>query len=175
MATYLIRCVEVGREIQAQRGKLRRDLAAVIGERLPGALIEVEAGRVVVESERDAAAILAALPGVISVSPCVRVARDQVEHAMVELARQRLSAGDRFAVRVRRGNAARTRSLDLARKLGDAVAQATGARIDLTQPDVELWVELRGDDAFVFDRVIAGVDQTGPTVPRAAGEPRFLA
>jgi len=179
MATYLVRCAEIGRELQVRRGKQRRDLAAVIGARLPGATITLAPGRLVVDAAPDQAAVLAALPGVISVSPCQRVARGALATAVVEAARRRLGPGASFAVRVRRagesrGTAAGERTPELARALGAAVAVATGARIDLTRPDVELGVELRGDDAFVFDRVIAGVDRTGPPAPRAAGEPRFL-
>lgn len=191
MATYLIRCVEVGREMQSSRGKLRRDLAAVIAERVPGASIDMAPGRLVVETASEIAEVLAALPGVTSVSPCERVAYRDLETAIVELARRRLGQGESFAVRVRRrdepigrrmpevarhrGPPIRERSPDIARRLGHAIAAATAARIDLAHPDVELGVEVRGDEAFLFDRVIAGVDHTGPAVPRAAGEPRFVA
>ncbi len=37
MATYLVRCAEIGREQQVRYGKLRRDLAAVIAERIADA------------------------------------------------------------------------------------------------------------------------------------------
>jgi len=172
MATYLVRCAEIGHE--QRHGKLRRDLAAVIAERLPGAAIELAPGRLIVEARPGAAAVLAAQPGVISVSPCLRVGRDDLPDAVVALARKSLHADASFAVRVRRRGARDVRSPDLARRLGDAVGAATGARIDLVHPDVAIGVELRDDDAFVFDRVIEGVDRTGPAAPRADGEPRFV-
>jgi len=75
----------------------------------------------------------------------------------------------------RSGLIAGERTPDLARQLGDAVAVATGARVDLTHPDVVIGVELRGDEAFVFDRVIDGIDRAGPPSPCAPGEPRFVA
>ena len=37
-----------------------------------------------------------------------------------------------------------------------------------------LGVELRDDDAFVFNRVMDRVNRTGPPVPRGPGEPRFV-
>jgi uncharacterized protein with PIN domain/tRNA(Ser,Leu) C12 N-acetylase TAN1 len=183
MATYLIRFVEIGREQQAERGKQRRDLAAVVRERIPAASVAQAPGRLVVDTPSgvpDVADMLAAMPGVNSVSPCVRVSRAALETAIVELARKRLAPGASVAVRVRRrgeqtGPSAGERSIDLARRLGELVSRATGARIDLTQPDLELGVELRDDEAFVFDRIIDGIDRTGPQAPRAAGEPRFLA
>jgi len=182
MATYLVRCIEVGREMQARHGKQRRDLASVIAQRLGDAAIVHAPGRLVIDSDApDAAAVLAALPGVTTFSPCVRVAQDQLEAAVVSLARRRLDATSSFAVRVRRGGEERVgelaseRSPDIARHLGDAVAVATGARVDLTQPDVDIGIELRGDEAFVFDDVIVGVDRAGPPTHAADDEPRFVA
>lgn len=185
MATYLIRCVEVGREIQSSRGKVRRDLARVIHERFPDASIATAPGRLFVDANSDVADLLAALPGVSSVSPCQRVSTyEQLLAAVLDAAtRRRLGPDTSFAIRVRRRDGGQPRgtaitrgerSLDLARQLGDAVAAATGAPIDLARPDVELGIELSGDEAFVFDRVIHGIDRTGPPAARADGEPRFL-
>jgi uncharacterized protein len=181
VATYLIRCAETGREQQARLGKLRNDLARVIAERLPGARIETAPGRVVVEAGEDAEDVLAALPGVSSVSPSTRVPFDELERAIVELAREhRAATGTTFAIRIRRGGeqagaSARERRPDIARRLADAITAATGARVDLTRPDLEIGIELRGDDAFVFDRIVHGIDRIGPTAPPSAGEPRFVA
>jgi uncharacterized protein with PIN domain/tRNA(Ser,Leu) C12 N-acetylase TAN1 len=181
VATYLIRCAETGREQQARLGKLRNDLARVIAERLPGARIETAPGRVVVEAGEAAEDVLAALPGVSSVSPCTRVPFDELERAVVELARNhRAAASTTLAIRIRRGGekagaSARERRPDLARRLAAAITAATGARIDLTRPDLEIGIELRGDDAFVFDRIVHGIDRIGPTTPPAAGQPRFVA
>jgi uncharacterized protein len=181
VATYLIRCAETGREQQARLGKLRNDLARVIAEQLPGARIETAPGRVIVEAGEAALDGLAALPGVSSVSPSARVPFDELERAIVELARKhRASASTTIAIRVRRGGekagaSARERRPDLARRLANAITAATGARIDLTRPDLDIGIELRGDDAFVFDRIVHGIDRIGPTTPPAAGELRFVA
>ena len=181
METYLIRCAEIGRELQVRHGKLRRDLASVVGDRLPDASVELAPGRLIVQSDRpNAAEVLASLPGVGSVSPCRRVGFADLVKTVVEMARALIEPGASFAIRVRRGGerggaAANERTPDIARRLADAIAHATGARSDLTRPDVEIGVDLRGDEAFVFDRVIHGVDRTGPTVPRADGEARFVA
>jgi len=181
VATYLIRCAETGREQQARLGKLRNDLARVIAERLPGARIETAPGRVVVEAGEDVEDVLAALPGVGSVSPCTRVPFDDLERAAVELAREHgAGTSTKLAIRIRRGGertgaSARERRPDLVRRLAEAITAATGACIDLTRPDLEIGIELRGDDAFLFEHSVHGIDRMGPMTPPAAGEPRFVA
>lgn len=181
VATYLIRCAETGREQQARLGKLRNDLARVIAERLPDARIETAPGRVVVEAGEAVEDLLAALPGVSSVSHCTRVPFDELERVIVELARNhRVGPSTSIAIRIRRGGvkagaSARERRADLVRRLAHAITAATGACIDLTRPDLEIGIELRGDDAFVFDRIVHGIDRIGPTTPPAAGAPRFVA
>ena len=109
-----------------------------------------------------------------SVAPCEKVTRGEVEATVVALARRR--SPPTFAVRVKRDRRDTTeRSLDLARSLADAIAAATGARVDLDEPDVAFGVELRGDTAYVFDTVIPGVERAGPPVPPAPGVPCFVA
>jgi uncharacterized protein with PIN domain len=182
VTTYLLRCVEIGREQQARHGKLRRDLAGVIRTRWPGVSIDLAPGRLLLEAPADLAGELAALPGVLSVSPCVQVPRREVVARAVEVAREiaRPAADSHdhrtFAVRVRRDRRVHgERSVDIAGAIAEAITAATGARVDLDHPDIIIGVELRGDTALVFDRVIPGVDRSGPPAPRIPGEPRFVA
>ncbi len=172
MATYLLRCAAIGHE--QRHGKQRNDLARVIAERIPGASVELAPGRLFIDADPGAAGVLAALPGVLTVSPCRRVPRAQLADAAVALARETLTAHRSFAVRVRRRDAMPERSPETARTLADAIGRATGARADLTDPDVTIGVELRDGEAYVYDQVIHGVDRTGPAAPRAPGDPRFL-
>ena len=178
MATYLIRCVEVGREQQARHCKLRRDLAHVIAERWPTAAIEATPGRLIVDVPDALAADLAALPGVLSVAPCTRTTRAELVATLVAFARTRLGPTTPFALRVRRDRRlapAGERTPDLARRLADAIAHATGAPTDLDHPAVTIGVELRGDTCFVFADEVPGIDRTGPPAPRPPGAPRFVA
>lgn len=178
MATYLIRCAETGREQQARLGKLRKDLAAVIREQLPDATIETAPGRVFVTTVDAAETSLAALPGVATVSPCMRVAFAELEPTVLELARK-LRPDMTFAVRVRRGGgrtgaSAHEPTPTIARRLANAIVAQTGACTDLDAPDALIGIELRGDDAFVYETIIDGIDRAGPMTPPASGEPRFV-
>jgi uncharacterized protein with PIN domain len=173
---YLLRFAESGRDGQPGRQGLRRDLVEVIERELPGARARViGSGRIAVECDGDAAGTLAGMPGVTSFSPCRRVALGDVERAAVELARERLPAGGRFAVRVKRVGQHAFRSRELAAALGHAIGQALpGARVDLAAPDLTVGVEVRGGDCFLYADAVAGADRRpGPAAP--AGEPRFLA
>jgi thiamine biosynthesis protein ThiI len=83
------------------------------------------------------------LPGVSVVQPALRVERDATvaADAAVELLRDR--PGHTFAVRARRRDKRfPLRSIELARLLGDAVRVRLGLEVDLSQPDLELFVEV---------------------------------
>jgi tRNA uracil 4-sulfurtransferase len=83
------------------------------------------------------------LPGVSVVQPALRVERDATvaADAAVELLRNR--PGRTFAVRARRRDKRfPLRSIELARLLGDAVRVRLGLEVDLSNPDLELFVEV---------------------------------
>jgi thiamine biosynthesis protein ThiI len=97
--------------------------------------------------------------GVTSVSVAHEVAteRDALRKRLLELASPRLGAGASFAVRARRTGSHPFTSQELARDLGSDVLEAfadRGLRVDLTAPDVELFVEVRGPRTYLyFDRL----------------------
>jgi thiamine biosynthesis protein ThiI len=84
-----------------------------------------------------------ALPGVSVVQPALRCERDATAaaDAAVELLRER--PGRTFAVRARRRDKRfALRSIELARLIGDAVRLRLGLDVDLSNPDLELFVEV---------------------------------
>ena len=84
-----------------------------------------------------------ALPGVSVVQPGLRCERDPTAavDAAVELLRDR--PGRTFAVRARRRDKRfALRSIELARLIGDAVRVRLGLEVDLSNPDLELFVEV---------------------------------
>lgn len=155
---------------------MRRDLAAVIATALPGARIETAGGRLIVESERDAGAVLADLPGAASFSPCRRVRRDQLVAAALAESAEALPERGSFCVRVKRVGARSSGARALAAELGRAIAAARpDLTVDLRCPDAVIGVEEREGDFFVFHRTIPGLDRRPAAAPAASGEPRFLA
>ena len=98
--------------------------------------------------------------GVTSVSVVDEVPSDraQIRDRLLELAEPRLVAGVSFAVRARRtGGQHPFTSQELARDLGSDVLERfpdRGLRVDLEDPGVELFVEVRGPRTYLsFDRV----------------------
>jgi thiamine biosynthesis protein ThiI len=114
-------------------------------------------GRIFVHtSDPSASAIISRVFGVVSASPAETVASDlkDISRAAVELAGQRKPAS--FAIRPRRSGVSFT-SEQIGRTVGDAVRIATGAAVDLDEPEMEIFVEARKDRAFIFTEVVKGV------------------
>ena len=97
--------------------------------------------------------------GVTSVSLVheVPTEREPLRTRLLELAGPRLVPGASFAVRARRTGSHPFTSQELARDLGSDVLEAFPDRhlhVDLTAPDVELFVEVRGPRTYLyFDRL----------------------
>jgi tRNA uracil 4-sulfurtransferase len=91
-----------------------------------------------------------ALPGVSVVQPALRCGRDPTAavEAAVELLRGR--PGRTFAVRARRRDKSfALRSIELARLIGEAVRVRLGLEVDLSAPDLELFVEVDSKELLV--------------------------
>jgi adenylyl- and sulfurtransferase ThiI len=65
-----------------------------------------------------------------------------------------------FAVRVRREGNHSFSSMDIARDLGEKIlsSQLEGLRVDLDNPDREIFLDIRGSLAFIFSTILRGID-----------------
>jgi thiamine biosynthesis protein ThiI len=61
-----------------------------------------------------------------------------------------------FAIRATRAGTHPFTSQDVAVRVGSDVAKTTNARVDLTHPDIEIFIEVRNKKAFVFTEKISG-------------------
>jgi tRNA uracil 4-sulfurtransferase len=111
----------------------------------------------VADAERGAR-LLQRVFGVTSVSVVheVPTERARLRSTLLELAGPRLPPGSSFAVRARRTGTHPFTSQELARDLGSDVLEAfpdRHLRVDLSRPEVELFVEVRGPRTYLyFDR-----------------------
>jgi thiamine biosynthesis protein ThiI len=165
----LVGYAEVGTKSSEVRTKMAGRLAANARAALSaagvGADVDRRWSRLVVETDRpdEAAATLATLPGVAWARPCVveRAELDAVVTALRRLAETRHHGSDEsFAVESRRvgpSSAHDFSSRDVDVEGGRVVQRATGASVDLDDPERTYYVEVRGDEAF-----LAAVEYEGP-------------
>jgi len=116
-----------------------------------------EWGRLYVYAERDAVEALRRVFGVRSLSPALEVEYSGLEDLLVKAEKYFADkvAGRVFAVRARRSWAEGFTSLDVERLLGARLAgYARG--VDLEEPEVTAYVEVRGRRAYFYTEVIPG-------------------
>jgi len=156
----IVRYGEIGLKSQQTRRVMERRLVENLKKALDGKVVRRGHGRIFVESDSmEDARRIARVFGVVSTSIAVKTssAMEELLKTGVEFAVKRLDRGKTFAVRARRKGSHPYKSTDVAVRLGAAIAQATGAKVDLENPDVTIHVEVRDRDAYIFDEVIAGV------------------
>ncbi|HZA20694.1 MAG TPA: tRNA uracil 4-sulfurtransferase ThiI [Actinomycetota bacterium] len=91
--------------------------------------------------------------GVAYVGAGVRVPLDLDAITGVALDLMEAAPFESFAVRARRTYSSfATRSQDINIAVGQAIKDATGARVDLTHPEATAWIELFGNDGIVYRR-----------------------
>lgn len=153
-------------ELAIKRGSTRRKMEELLIRAIREATSECgtsttrrEPGRIFIYSENDecVAARAARVFGVVSASP----AHETTFNSLEELAKWAAGlwakevAGRKFAVRVHRVGVHNFTSRDVAARVGALLAEA-GGKVDLESPDVELYIEVRGNRAYAFDKEYRG-------------------
>ncbi|UCE14959.1 MAG: hypothetical protein JSV04_07210 [Candidatus Heimdallarchaeota archaeon] len=124
--------------------------------------------RVIIYSETDidldhpARLIANSVSGVSSVSPAlvVEASEGTIISAGLSKALKVISSNTSFAVRARREGKHAFSSMDIARKLGAAILSShiEGIKVDLENPDHEIFLDIRGSLAFVYSTIYKGID-----------------
>ena len=145
--------------------KLRRNVRLCL--KANGIVGEVwqEGQRVYVETEQVEEAIEAVRKvfGLVSLSPVHVVAADLdavAEEAVAVALREGVNQDRSFRVKARRSDKSfRHISPEVERHVGAAIAERTGASVDLSkQADAEIGVEIQRGRALIFGQVIAGME-----------------
>ncbi len=166
--TILVAYGEIALKSRRVRGGLERLLARQIEERLrrggfPSARALRRFGRIYVEGvTADAAHTIADVFGVVSAMPAVRTGSElnSIIELAVDVTTNKMGDGQSFAVRPNVVGEHPYSSRELAVKVGSAVLGATGGKgihVDLSQPDVTLYLEVRDRDAFAYTEIVRGV------------------
>ena len=122
--------------------------------------ISTERGRIYLDTDQILAGVnvLQNVFGITSVSPAIKTTSQLEDMIALSLkcCEPILHKGKSFALRVKRTGEHDFSSQDIAVKLGNVIVEATTADVDLTHPDVELFIEIRDDIAFFFTEKIRG-------------------
>jgi len=97
--------------------------------------------------------------GIVSVSPAIQTKTDinSISKLSLDISKNLLNETKSFAVRATRTGKHDFTSQDIAVKIGSDVVKATKARVNLTKPDFEIFIEIRNDKTYLFTEKIRGV------------------
>ena len=124
--------------------------------------------------------VLQRIFGVYSVSPAYQTSSDMnaISKLSLEIAKEKLNKEKSFAIRTTRTGKHEYSSQDVSIKIGNDIVKSTKAKVDLTNPDFELSIEIRNDKAFVFTeriRCVGGMPLgTQGTVLALIDEPKSV-
>jgi thiamine biosynthesis protein ThiI len=127
------------------------------------ALVSSEYGRIYlrVDDTEGAVESISRVFGVASLSPVeeCRAKLDEIGAVASRMSLPLIKDGNSFAVRGRREGVHDFTSMDLNREVGSAVWVANEDKnisVDLQDPDVEIFVEVRNTRAYVFHQIVPG-------------------
>ena len=97
--------------------------------------------------------------GVVSTSPAIETISEipDIKKIAVNLAKNIIRDGETFAVRAHRTGKHTFSSKDIEIELGGQILDAINTSVDLENPDKTIFIEVRDDTGFVFDKKIKGV------------------
>ncbi|MGQ4910668.1 MAG: tRNA uracil 4-sulfurtransferase ThiI [Candidatus Thorarchaeota archaeon] len=165
----LLRYGEIGIKSKQTRrrmtGLLVKHIRLALEEHnVPYSAIIDEWGRIFIETDQvmEAARVASQIFGIVSVSPVVVTSSDMDSILDVgeQLALAEFESGKSFAVRARRIGTHEFSSQDVRERLGERLFEGVPQlelTVDLKNPDQFIYVEVRDDKAYLFTRVIDGV------------------
>lgn len=161
--TFLLRYGEIGIKSNHVRrqfeDKLEANLRTHFARRGTTVLIDRIRGRFFLDTPDPKAAreIIGRTFGLVHASPVIHTDAtiEAIGDVVRDLAPDTVEAGDSFAIRARRTGNHTFTSMDVGEQAGAVVLEEVPeATVDLDEPDVEIHVEVRDADAYVFTEFI---------------------
>ncbi len=123
--------------------------------------IRTERGRIYLSTTEISKSIrvLPRIFGIVSFSPALQTTSTLQDMSAIaqHLTKNILQKQKSFAIRVTRVGTHPFTSQQVAVQIGNDIVQATAAPVDLNNPDVELFIEIREKKSFLFTEKIKGV------------------
>lgn len=166
VSILLVRYSEIGLKSAPVRrrfeNQLKDNILTMLAEDGVEAIVTKNGARYYIEATDPDAAVASVRKvfGVGSISVAEECASSRMEDICAkaaEYSRPRISEGQSFAVKARREGSHGYTSMDVGREAGSAIFLANedrGVKVDLTDPDVVFYVEVRENRAFVFGEYI---------------------
>ncbi len=161
----LVRYGEIGLKSKSVRRRFEKKLINNIEDAFLRNKIECSVtsdwGRIYVytESVDKVVNVLKNIFGIVSVSSVVETSSklDDICALAVDYSKKIIKKNQSFAVRSRRTGTHPYSSMDVAVKVGSAILNAVkGVSVNLNNPDVEIFVEVRNNKAYIFSKKIRG-------------------
>ncbi|MCZ3365084.1 MULTISPECIES: tRNA uracil 4-sulfurtransferase ThiI [Methanobacterium] len=161
----IVRYGEIGVKSPKVRRRFENKLISNIKRKLK-CEIDINQGRVFLypENFNEACEVLSKTMGVVSFSPAVSTETDFniIEETVNEYVENLISEGsfskeNSFAIRCRRVGTHEFSSHEMAGFCGSVVVKATGAPVNLSNPDFELFVEVRDNKTYIYHEKIQGI------------------
>jgi tRNA uracil 4-sulfurtransferase len=142
-------------------GMLLRNIRKALGAAGLTCRYETPRGRILIYGDwpEQAAGIVSRIFGIVDVSVCHRTSTELADLSAValSLAKPRLRAGMRFAVRAKRQHKTGLNSQELGTEIGSHIYDnLPGLVVDLDTPEYEVFIEVRDFGGLVYDRRIPG-------------------
>ncbi len=152
---YLVRYSEIFLKSEYVRREWERKLVENI-KKVANVRIRRERGRIFVYSDEKIDEKLKKIFGIVSFSPVLHCKLDELNRKVLEFCRERIGNARTFAVRVKRVGEHDFTSQQKAAELGSIILREFGLKVDLDNPDFTVYVEIRGEDCYIFSEVIKG-------------------
>ena len=122
--------------------------------------IHKERGRIYLSTDNitEGISTLQKIFGITSVSPAIQTTSDikSISKLAISISKESIGKKKSFALRVTRTGTHEYTSRDVAVQVGNDIVNAMKARVDLSNPDFELFIEIRNEKAFMFTEKMRG-------------------
>lgn len=160
----IVRYAEIGLKAK----KTRKYFESILIKNIKNALktkkiqhqIIKEWGRIYVKSPQilECISVLKKITGIVSVSPVFKTESkpNSILKQSLEVSKI-LTNKKSFALRVKRTGDHDFTSQEIAIKIGEKIVQKTKVKVDLTNPDIEIFIEIRQNNSYIFTEKICGI------------------
>jgi len=158
----IVRYGEIGLKAKETKRRFENTLIQNIKKALKSKNIYIEIkkerGRIFIHTNKinSSIDILKKIFGIVSISPAVKTNENinSISDLSIKIIEENLENKNSFALRVRRTGDHTYNSQEVAIKVGNDIVKKTNLKVDLTNPDIELFIEIRDKDTYIYKKKI---------------------